>query len=328
MKSLRNAKMIFRRDSKTGFTLIELLVSISVIAILVALLLPAVQSSRETARRMSCQSHLRQLTLATLSFEANHRKFPLGTSHKRELLPYLEEQAIYQALTVAYDAASAAEQQVELNVFLPILVCPSDPGGTSAEGPFGSAFGTSYHGNAGTGVLSDGFNGIFGYGEDANDIFPDREISTADVIDGLSNTAAFSEALLPSSSYPRIANIWISPAEYFQPEELVQLAEFCDSIPIDPENAMYAAASSPRGFPWHGGGMGTSLYNHTLTPNRPSCTNGTSVMTGIYTASSMHSNGVNTAFADGHVEFIDQSIHPGVWREMGSREPSRQLFPF
>ncbi|HCS50010.1 DUF1559 domain-containing protein [uncultured Rubinisphaera sp.] len=324
MKNTSAFLRTFKLRSRTGFTLIELLVSLTVIALLMSLLLPAVQSSREAARRMTCQSHLKQLTLATLNFEATHGHFPLGTSHKQELLPYLGEDALNQKLK----NAGSLETSQSPNVFLKYLTCPSDPGAIAMDGPFGSTFGTSYHGNAGTGVLRNGFNGIFGYGPDANDIFPDKEVRSADITDGLSNTAAFSEAILPSSAFPRIANVWITSMEFFEPGDLENLAAICDSIPQDPATAQYDPTTSPRGFPWQGGGMGTALYTHTLPPNRPSCTNGPTVLTGVYSASSMHCGGVNTAFSDGHVEFVSQSIDSGVWSEWGSREPSNQLFPF
>lgn len=64
--------------ARCGFTIVELLVVVSVIGVLVSLLLPAVQSARESARRTQCQSHLKQLGLAALNFESAHRRFPSG----------------------------------------------------------------------------------------------------------------------------------------------------------------------------------------------------------------------------------------------------------
>jgi len=319
------------RDSgsgRSGFTMIELLVSISVVAILAGLLLPAIQQSREAARRMTCQSHLRQLMTATINFESTHGRFPIGTDHKYEILPFLGETALFEAGKQTDQPDGFRNLNAIQNEHLQYLKCPSDPGAITAQWILGTSSGTSYHGNAGTGVLGSGFNGVFGYGEDANDIYPDKRITASDITDGLSNTAAFSEALLPNSEHSRITDTWLLPTEYFNPEQMQDLARDCESIPMDPRSFMLDAAPFPRGFPWHGGGMGTALYTHTLTPNRPSCTNGSSVMTGIYTATSLHPGGVNVAFADGHVKFVSHDIDVTIWVEMGSRESSHYRSPF
>ena len=318
-----------RQAARAGFTMIELLVCISVISILMGILLPAVLQSREVARRMSCQSNLRQLMTATSNFESTHGILPSGTSHKIDLLPFLGETALYEtAAKFSETRGHNADANPVQDAHLPYLICPSDSGDVRTEGFFGSSFGTSYQGNAGNGVLGYGFNGVFGYGESANDIYPDGPVRFADILDGLSNTVAFSEAILPNAAFRRIDGIWRSPQEYFQPSELSDLIRFCDSVPANPSQEEDQLAMFPRGFPWQGGGMGMALYTHTLTPNRPSCSNGDSLMTGIYTATSMHPSGVNVAFADGHVEFISQSVDATVWADLGSRAPHRLQFPF
>ncbi|MGV3486517.1 MAG: DUF1559 domain-containing protein, partial [Planctomycetaceae bacterium] len=92
------------RADRLAFTLVELLVVIAIIGVMVGLLLPAVQASREAARRMSCSNHLRQLGLAIHNYESAYKWLPpAGTLDKdfsiqARLLPFLEQSGIYEVL--------------------------------------------------------------------------------------------------------------------------------------------------------------------------------------------------------------------------------------
>jgi prepilin-type N-terminal cleavage/methylation domain-containing protein len=90
-----------RTRLRSGFTLIELLVVIAIIAVLVGLLLPAVQKVREAANRMSCQNNLKQVVLASMNYESAHRNFPSGADYAEigpivYLLPFMEQDAIFK----------------------------------------------------------------------------------------------------------------------------------------------------------------------------------------------------------------------------------------
>jgi prepilin-type N-terminal cleavage/methylation domain-containing protein len=105
------------RNKPAGFTIVELLVVIAIIGILVALLLPAVQAARESARRVICGSRLRQLGLAIHQFHDDKNRLPMGARWRHEhhgdpishgnvllqLLPYLEQQSVYNAVDFSQD---------------------------------------------------------------------------------------------------------------------------------------------------------------------------------------------------------------------------------
>src|SRR5688500_10702768 len=126
-----------------GFTLVELLVVIAIIGVLVALLLPAVQSTREMARSRSCQNNLLQLILAVHNYESVHGAFPRGTvdaagpivnapkgfhhSWITQVLPHFDQMALDRNVDRSksvYDPVHVAVRKFRIDV----LVCPSEPG--------------------------------------------------------------------------------------------------------------------------------------------------------------------------------------------------------
>lgn len=131
-----------KRSHRIAFTLVELLVVIAIIGILVSLMLPAIQSSRESARRASCTNKISQLILALHDYDGAHEHFPSGTinptgpiknlpvgqaiSWIAPILPYVEERALYQNVDMsvsAYDQKNDRARQTTIE----LLICPSCP---------------------------------------------------------------------------------------------------------------------------------------------------------------------------------------------------------
>ena len=134
-----------RAQSRRGFTLIELLVVIAIIAILVALLLPAVQQVREAARKSQCQDHLHNIAVAIMDYEVTYQFLPAGSGINNPagkcnansawgwaaaILPFNEQKPAYDALEVGrvplYDALGVVAKEDIMRQQIDVYACPSD----------------------------------------------------------------------------------------------------------------------------------------------------------------------------------------------------------
>jgi len=212
--------MLCRRPRHSAFTLVELLVVIAIIGILVALLLPAVQSAREAARRVQCTNNLKQIGVALHNYHDTFGSLPAGVLHFQTagnqqewgwpalLLPFLEEQGLHDQLRVTTrrlrgvlnHATDRALVQHPLKVFR----CPSDITKDLVEGTprvrdfdGWAAVGTDFFG------ATSNYVGVAGMwdlnqpvvsGYDQNGVlYANSSVRLADVVDGASNTFAVGE---------------------------------------------------------------------------------------------------------------------------------------
>src|SRR4051794_18686353 len=129
-----------KRHHPTAFTLVELLVVIAIIGILVALMLPAIQASRESARRASCTNNISQLILSVHDYEAAHEFYPAGTVNPTgpiqnlpngqhiswivRILPYIDERALYEQIDTSQSAYSQKNDRARQTTIRQ-LICPS-----------------------------------------------------------------------------------------------------------------------------------------------------------------------------------------------------------
>jgi prepilin-type N-terminal cleavage/methylation domain-containing protein/prepilin-type processing-associated H-X9-DG protein len=215
---------------RRGFTLIELLVVIGIIAVLIALLLPAVQKVREAAARIQCSNNLKQIGLAAHNYHDARDKFPTGarlpvdvggtpsggTNVWVELLPYFEQDNLYKKWdsndnrnNVA-GGRNATQAQV-----IKILLCPSDrlpepiwelTAETAASPPWSRGFYglSSYGGSAGRRAVYTGGPPAFpGISRDGV-FYLGSNIRLTDVTDGTTNTFLFGERLHHDPEFDRL----------------------------------------------------------------------------------------------------------------------------
>jgi prepilin-type N-terminal cleavage/methylation domain-containing protein len=301
---------------RSAFTLIELLVVIAIIAILIGLLLPAVQKVREAASRMQCSNNLKQIALSAHTYHDASKRLPPGGDSldfaaQALLLPYIEQGNLYNTInfTLAPTDPTNAPPSAQS---VPIYVCPSDP---QTNLPAGDA-GNNYVWNYGSDLLffSNNTRGVF--------MFGNTKVTLQSITDGTSNTAAFSERRKGDFNNAVITpetDLFAPPLAPTTPDEAVAM---CNSNSWDINNPKYQFRSDYGAF-WIKGYHWT-LYQHVNLPNSRGCA--FPPANSAMSPNSAHGgDGVNLALCDGSVRFVTSTISMPTWRALGTRNGGEVL---
>lgn len=300
---------------RSAFTLIELLVVVAIIAILIGLLLPAVQKVREAAARSKCQNNLKQIGLALHNYNTTYGTFPpaqdgMGYTVHSLLLPYIEQGNLCNSMDMMLSPNAPANAAAKATV-VPLFLCPSDPFNFLPAGTPG----VNYRSNSGVSIVNS-------YPSSANATMPPPDggfwsttpFRYSEYTDGTSNTAAFSEHVKGDFS-----NAQVSPdGDTFQPgtypatpDEALQQ---CNAI--DVTNLSFQGKSNAGDFWTNTDHTGTRYY-HAFPPGNRSCMYPPQRI--ATTANSGHTKMVNVLLFDGSVRAVPYTINLAAWRAMGTR---------
>ena len=297
------------KKRRPAFTLIELLVVIAIIAILIGLLLPAVQKVREAANRMKCSNNLKQLGLAMHNYNDTHGHLPgnirplaAGTVRVRWttfLLPYYEQDNIYKIYNPNLNWSDAANLPA-VATRLKVMECPSAPRPDRKDG----APDTGWTAN----VASGDYSGI--YWSTAQQSLPGilsktDEVRLTDVTDGLSNTIHLTE----SAGKP----------DRYVGGRLVQAANGGTRVNGGGWCRPASDIPYPIGLAADGSSSGTGVMNVTnglLLNGYPDPRFGTDGTGQVY---AFHTGGANALLGDGSVRFVKASIQPATLQALVTR---------
>lgn len=330
--------MTHRARESRAFTLVELLVVIAIIGILVALLLPAIQAARESARRAQCQNNLKQIGVALHNFEGTNRVYPASYtgvpgsagnwSAQVLLLPYLEQGSLYEPVELDRGCTDIYIGGVRLSAHrIPTYLCPDeindkgryDNSGQPKHWPL------SYGYNAGTWLVWDPTGKRGGSGA----FYPYSRLTHAAFTDGLTSTLAFAEVKAYEPYFRNLSQAGSMP------------------IPTDASQVCLGGDFKPNTghTEWSEGRCHQTGFTATFTPNtKVTCATGgqmydvnwTNQQEGIagatartyaaITSRSYHAGGiVNALLMDASVRPISESIDLATWQALATRNGGESI---
>jgi len=342
-----HARSLLRTGSlRSAFTLVELLVVIAIIGVLVSLLLPAVQSARESARRTQCNNNLKQIGLAIHNFEGAYGTFPAAATRVEidtwmhgptwwiYTMPYMEQQNTYSRITFprstfwlgSTGAEALANKEIWRNVRFGYMECPSSVGAVARFSNSASSGDTGYQRPTYTCILgatphptamnaNSQFRGPI---SDGGVITLARGQRMSTVTDGTSNTIMVGEQ---SGRFYNSSN---------------QL------MPTSGDPNSDGRVDNNRGFHMGTSHVGYPTGDNSMGPNCPAdncarCYNTTTINTrGIVSTglvfndygelrcnkplNSLHGSGINALFADGHVAYVTANIPLNTLKNLVNRD--------
>lgn len=341
------------KHQRKGFTLIELLVVIAIIAVLVALLLPAVQQTREAARRTQCKNHLKQIGLALQNYHDSHSTFPIGAGYGNAsyaasvpegvggaprrapwtvlILPYLDLanlysqfnfserfEAVYSESPSTTEASHVAQNHFASHTPVPVYHCPSygypdDTLRTNYFGVMGGGADKAVWAHASSHGRAFWENGV---------LYMNSKVAMRDITDGSSNTVIVGETKYqlgpksPTNGANRFG--WASTVRG----------------DVNTNGGVLAAVTDVKINDWNGDGNedDTSFTNHTdpKKPNRRGTVNGNAATQNLQgrAFSSAHTGGCHFTFVDGSVRFISETISMTTLQNLAIRNDGEVLGEF
>ncbi|MCE9566903.1 MAG: DUF1559 domain-containing protein [Planctomycetes bacterium] len=327
-----------RAAPRTGFTLIELLVVIAIIAVLIGLLLPAVQKVREAASRLRCQSNMKQISLAAHNYHDVNNKFPGGidqggaryTSLFVELLPQIEQDPLYRQWDFTNPTANGTSLA---GTVLKTYICPSHQGAETPAGLTTGKYGLcTYGGNGGTQPFPPDLSPVDGVfsttGPGSKPKANQCGVRILDIADGTSNTLLFGERIVGDTA---LDSYLIAPFDTPPMPQLQPASTYMVWAPPPGPNVAGSLIGSTANVGYKHG----SVYTPPIPPPPPMipppppkiawATLGPQWWARLGAIGSYHPGGANISLADGSVRFLRDSIDITALRSLSTRAGGENL---